>query len=97
MTALRDGRVIPYQLLSRITPYSLGPRGTSSSDIATLAQRSVSDNLLGIMVWYASVKNGFQYKQSQQWDASISEEAIQGFKAAMATFRQGGAVPRRIY
>merc|ERR1719205_329032 len=76
----------------------LGAKGvTSSSDIATLAQRSVSDDLLGIMVWYASVKNGFQYKQSQQWDASISEDSIRGFKAAMATFRQGGAVPRRIY
>merc|ERR1719468_907348 len=76
----------------------LGAKGvTSSSAIMQLAQASVKDDLLGIMVWYASVKNGFQYKQAQQWDASISEDSIQGFKAAMATFRQGGAVPRRIY
>ena len=76
----------------------LGAKGvTSSSAIMTLAQRSLSDDLLGIMVWYASVKNGFQYKHSEQWDASISQDAITGYKAAMATFRQGGAVPRRIY
>jgi len=76
----------------------LGAKGvTSSSAIQTLAQRCLQDDLLGIMVWYASVDNGFQYKHSDQWDASISDDSIAGYKAAMATFRQGSAVPRRVY
>merc|ERR1712079_823328 len=76
----------------------LGAKGvTSSSAIKELARRSLADDLLGVMVWYASVENGFQYKHSEQWDATTSQDAITGFKAAMATFRQGGAVPRRIY
>merc|ERR1719320_1728233 len=34
----------------------------------------MKDDLLGIMVWYASVDNGFQYKQAAQWDATTSQE-----------------------
>jgi len=74
----------------------LGAKGvTSSSAIQQLAQASVKDDLLGIMVWYASVKNGFQYKQAEQWDATINDDAIKGYKAAMQTFKNAmGAVPR---
>jgi hypothetical protein len=58
----------------------------------------VKDNLLGIMVWYASVDNGFQYKQAQQWDASINDDSIKGYKAAMEILKQGmNAVPRIYY
>ena len=49
------------------------------------------------MVWYASVDGGFQYKHSEQWDATTSQDAVAGYKAAMALFRQGGAVPRIYY
>jgi len=77
----------------------LGAKGvTSSSDIVKLATTSVNDNLLGIMVWYASVENGFQYKQSQQWDASINDDAIKGYKEAMRILKAGmSAVPRIYY
>ncbi len=60
----------------------LGCKGSSSSDtIMTLAKESVNQNLLGIMVWYASVQNGFQYEVS--WDASTSEQSKQGYIEAM--------------
>merc|ERR1719320_851963 len=36
----------------------------------------MKDDLLGIMVWYASVDNGFQYKQAAQWDATTSQEEV---------------------
>ena len=62
-----------------------------------MANKCIQDDLLGIMVWYASVDNGFQYKHSEQWDASISEDSIAGYKSAMNLFRQGGAVPRIYY
>jgi len=66
----------------------LGAQGnTASSAIAKLASEAVAQDLLGIMVWYSSVKNGFQYKPSGPWDASDSEDAISGYKAAMATFK----------
>ena len=45
----------------------------------------MSQDLLGIMVWYASVKGGFDY--SPVWDASTSQDAIRGYTAAMQTFR----------
>ena len=61
------------------------------------AARAVAADLLGIMVWYASVDGGFQYKHSEQWDATTSQDAVAGYKAAMALFRQGGAVPRIYY
>jgi len=76
----------------------LGAKGvTSSSDIIQLAQTSVKDDLLGIMVWYASVDNGFQYKQSSQWDASINDDAIKGYKEAMKILKQGQSAIPRIY
>ena len=57
-----------------------------------------SQDLLGIMVWYASVENGFQYTPT--WDASASEEAVRGYTAAMQTFREKMAgrqeVPRHL-
>merc|ERR1719340_278979 len=69
----------------------LGAKGvTSSSAIQELARRCLADALLGIMVWYASVENGFQYKPSAQWDATTKPDSISGYKAAMQMFRQGG-------
>lgn len=40
----------------------LGAKGASSSAaITTLAQAAVDNDYRGVMVWYASVKNGFHY------------------------------------
>merc|ERR1712106_67429 len=62
----------------------LGAKGHSSfEDIQTMANESVKQDLLGIMVWYASVKNGFDYSNSNPWDASTNEDSIRGYKEAM--------------
>lgn len=68
----------------------LGAKGaTPASAIATLAKKAVEEDLLGIMVWYASVKNGdkhgLQYHKS--WDASLKEDSISAYKNAMQLFR----------
>merc|ERR1712086_92583 len=64
----------------------LGAKGQSSfEDIETMANASVAQDLLGIMVWYASVKNGFDY--SVTWDASTNTESIRGYKKAMGIFK----------
>merc|ERR1712002_815914 len=65
----------------------LGAQGnTAAGAISKLASQAVSQDLLGIMVWCSSVKNGFQYKPSGPWDASDSEEAISGYKQAAQMF-----------
>merc|ERR1712227_967368 len=65
----------------------LGAKGSSStSAIATLANAALKEDYLGIMVWYASVKNGFDYAPG--WDASTSNDAINGYVSAMKQFRQ---------
>merc|ERR1711892_1068401 len=73
----------------------LGAKGASSSSaINQLAQTAVKDDLLGIMVWYASVKNGFDY--SPVWDASTHNDAISGYKSAMQLFRQAMGTPEPV-
>jgi hypothetical protein len=65
----------------------LGAKGSSSSStIVKLAKAAVDDDILGIMVWYASVKNGFDY--APFWDASTREDSIDGYKQAMNIFNQ---------
>merc|ERR1719348_2462943 len=65
----------------------LGAKGSSSSSaIAILANAAIKEDYLGIMVWYASVKNGFDYAPG--WDASTSNDAINGYVSAMKQFRQ---------
>ena len=64
----------------------LGAKGQSTlEDIKTMAEESVEQDLLGIMVWYASIKNGFDY--SVTWDASTNDESIRGYKEAMKMFK----------
>jgi len=64
----------------------LGCKGeTSSRDIMTLAEEVVKQDLLGIMVWYASVINGLKYQQG--WDSSDNTDSIQGFVTAMDYLR----------
>merc|ERR1719191_2353346 len=64
----------------------LGAKGSSSSSaINQLADAALREDYLGIMVWYASVKNGFDY--APNWDASTSNDAISGYLSAMDKFR----------
>merc|ERR1712168_1698509 len=63
----------------------LGCRGAElSNEIMTMANEAVKQDLLGIMVWYASVKNGFKYGAA--FDASQSPESLTAYKQAMDLF-----------
>lgn len=65
----------------------LGCKGeTSSSNIMTLAEETVKQDLLGIMVWYSSVINGLKYQPG--WDSSDSTDSIQGLIKAMDYLKQ---------
>jgi len=65
----------------------VGCKGSASAaTIQKLAEESVKQDLLGIMVWYASVQNGLQYTIS--WDASLVENSQQGYIDALQYFNQ---------
>ena len=51
------------------------------NNFVIVAQESVRQDLLGVMVWYASVRNGFQYEIS--WDASTSQDSKQAYVSMM--------------
>jgi len=73
----------------------LGAKGASSSStITSLAKAAVEQDLLGIMVWYASVRNGFDY--TPVWDASTHEDSIAGYLNARSILDAGKseALPR---
>ena len=74
----------------------LGAKGASSSStITSLAKAAVDQDLLGIMVWYASVRNGFDY--TPVWDASTHEDSIAGYlnaRSILDTGSSNNAVPR---
>jgi len=60
----------------------LGCKGSANpSDIMSLARESVSQNLLGVMVWFCSVQDGLTYEQS--WDCSGSADSSQAYIEAM--------------
>lgn len=64
----------------------LGCKGSSSRSIINkLAVESVSQDLLGVMVWFCSVRNGLVY--SSGWDCSDSEDSMAGYSEAMQYFR----------
>ena len=73
------------------TPYNVvlvGCKGTNSAtDIEKLANESLNQDLLGIMVWYASVIDGFQY--DQDWDASFDDDSKSAFVTAMEILSNG--------
>jgi hypothetical protein len=50
-----------------------------------LSDAVIKENFQGIMVWYASVKNGLKYAES--WDASEDEDAQEAYVKTMNTFR----------
>lgn len=63
----------------------LGCKGSSSyNDIITLAQEAVRQDLLGIMVWYVSAVDGFQYDRS--WDALENTGSQSGYIDALQLF-----------
>ncbi len=68
-------------------PYNsimVGSKGISASaDISTLADEVVRQDLLGIMVWYASVVDGLQYDTS--WDTSMDADSQQAYVQARQT------------
>ena len=65
----------------------LGSKGSNSAaNILHMAEESVKQDLLGIMVWFASVRNGLQYESS--WDASNKTDSEQGYQAAREYFDQ---------
>merc|ERR1712212_692587 len=75
----------------------LGAKGaSSSSSITSLAKAAVDQDLLGIMVWYASVRNGFDY--TPVWDASTHEDSISGYLNARSILDAGSSsvVPRSL-
>ena len=64
------------------TQILVGAKGSSrAADIMTLARESISQDLLGIMVWYCSVQDGLLYEAS--WDCSGSEESSNAYVEAM--------------
>jgi len=64
----------------------LGAKGAAGgSTIRKLADATMKNDYLGIMVWYASVKNGLQYAET--WDASSSEDTIEAYLETGKRFR----------
>jgi len=64
------------------TQILVGSKGSSrKTDIMTLATESISQDLLGIMVWYCSVQEGLQYEAS--WDCSGSEDSANAYVEAL--------------
>ena len=64
----------------------LGAKGTSSrKTISRLTEAIIKDDYQGIMVWYATVKNGPKY--SAAWDASLHQETQESLVDAMNKFK----------
>lgn len=57
----------------------------SPATFTTLAEEAMKQNYRGIMVWYASVKNGLQYAVS--WDASEDKGAQEAYVEVMRRFK----------
>jgi len=69
------------------TQILLGSKGSSgSSTIDTLAKETVSQGLLGIMVWFCSVRDGLVYGSG--WDCSDSTDSQNGYVQALTYFNQ---------
>ena len=87
------GYGFPIQCRAPSDTILLGAKGSSSSSaISALASAVVQNDYRGIMVWYASVKNGFDYAPG--WDASTANDAISGYVAAMNSFRRNMGQPQ---
>ena len=58
----------------------------SAGAIRTLADATMENDYLGIMVWYASVKNGLQYGVT--WDTSEYQNSIEAYTEACNRFKR---------
>jgi len=77
----------PIQVDVPRTQILLGSKGSSgSSTIDTLAKETVSQGLLGIMVWFCSVRDGLVYGSG--WDCSDSTDSQEGYVQALTYFNQ---------
>ena len=66
----------------------VGSRGSNSAEnIEYMAMECLSRDLQGIMVWYASVRNGLQYEPD--WDATNQTASEQAYVAARELFESG--------
>ena len=64
----------------------LGAKGTSSpATFEELSNAALKEDYLGIMVWYASVKNGLQYGAT--WDASEDKAAQEAYINVVNKFK----------
>jgi len=82
----QHGEGYPIQVDVPKAQIMVGSRGTASEDtINTLAEESVKQDLLGIMVWYCSVRNGLVYGHGT--DCNESQESISAYVAAMDYFK----------
>jgi len=73
---------VPYEAIL------LGCKGSSPNDpIIQMANEVVRQDLLGIMVWFASVKNGLVYAES--WDASQSLDSQTSYMQAREIMNAG--------
>jgi len=65
----------------------MGCKGSSSyASITSLAEEAVKRDLLGVMVWYCSVRNGLKYAET--WDCSGRKDSEAGYVAAMSLYEQ---------
>jgi len=65
----------------------LGSKGSAGSGtINTLAQETVNQGLLGIMVWFCSVRDGLVYGNG--WDCSDSIDSQDGYVQALTYFNE---------
>ena len=78
---LRDSYNCYYKKLS----FLLISGAASGATIKKLADETMKNDYLGIMVWYASVQNGLQYAES--WDASMSDASKNAYIDAGNRFR----------
>ena len=86
--ATNQGEGFPITSNSPYTSILIGCKGTNTaSDIETLANETLNQNLLGVMVWYASVIDGFQY--AKDWDTSFNGDSQAAFVSAMETLNNG--------
>jgi len=64
----------------------MGCKGSASStNIVKLASEAVKQDLLGVMVWYCSVRNGLKYAET--WDCSGQPDSEAGYVAAMELYK----------
>merc|ERR1712080_154818 len=78
-----------YSKIKVNVPYNnilVGSKGGSSSDIIlSLAEQCLSRDLMGIMVWYASVREGLVY--APDYDASAYPSSYEAYGKAYDMFK----------